>query len=764
MFETLRQSLKTGVVTTSYPETPAEISSRARGRPEIDWAHWKDARPATAICPTGAITSRDEQATRTATLDLGKCIFCGLCADVDPAIRMTNRCELAARQRASLTLTARYHLNADGTHEALLASPSPVTGEADNLSASSGSEKGRSSRPGDMEALGEQLRERTRSVLGRSLHIREVDAGSCNGCEVEIHGLNSPVYDLERFGIHFVASPRHADMLLVTGPVTRNMELALKKTYDATPEPRLVVAVGACGCSGGIFGVNYATAAVWTPCSGERLHSRLPAQSTRAAPWNSVGDRAAEGAARQTFMKTPAQFAFMSNATSLPWAAVPESPVEALVNATAEELKRGGRLCAWFGVPEAARTRLVAVLAFDADNTLVVGRSEPVSGRYPALTLRHAQAHLFEREVWEQHGLVPEGHPWLKPVRRNQGGAPAAGKFFQVDGHEVHEVAVGPVHAGVIEPGHFRFQCHGEAVLLLEIALGYQHRGAEEALTGGPHPGTMSQVETVAGDTTMGHATAYAMILETLAGTEIPLRAQWLRALALELERLANHTGDLGALANDVAFLPTSAACGKTRGDFLNLTALLCGNRFGRGLVRPGGCRHDLEPQRARQLLERLGSAQSEVEEAAAWLWDANSVRSRFEGTGPLSAEQAAEMGLVGVAARASGLVRDVRFDHPAGWHRFAQVPVAVWPGGDVFARAGKVAGDSTLRQIPRGTTGDSAGRRDSRHDRAIRGRHAGGGSGGKLAGEVCHVALTDETGHFRRYKIVDPSFHNGPD
>jgi len=96
-------------------------------------------------------------------------------------------------------------------------------------------------------------------VLGRSLHIREVDAGSCNGCEVEIVNLNSPVYDLERFGIHFVASPRHADMLLVTGPVTRNMELALRKTYDAMPTPRLVVAVGACGCSGGIFGQNYAS-------------------------------------------------------------------------------------------------------------------------------------------------------------------------------------------------------------------------------------------------------------------------------------------------------------------------------------------------------------------------------------------------------------------------------------------------------------------------------------------------------------------------
>src|SRR4029453_3281793 len=138
--------------------------------------------------------------------------------------------------------------------------------------------------------------------------------------------------------------------------------------------------------------------------------------------------------------------------------------------------------------------------------------------------------------------------------------------------------------------GHFRFQCAGEEVIHLEIALGYQHRGAEEALVGGPKRAAMVQIEGVAGDSTIAHATAYSQVLEVLAGSESPLRAQWLRSIALELERLANHTGDLGALANDVAFLPTSATCGKLRGDFLNLTALLCGNRFGRGLVRPGGC------------------------------------------------------------------------------------------------------------------------------------------------------------------------------
>jgi Ni,Fe-hydrogenase III small subunit/formate hydrogenlyase subunit 6/NADH:ubiquinone oxidoreductase subunit I len=246
MFEILRKSLATGVVTTPYPRPPGiSEQSCVRGRPQIEFAKWNDARVAASVCATGALAYSDRDGFRTATLDLGKCIFCGLCAEADPAIRMTNQCELAASSRPGLITRMDYELKPDGTHNRPLTSAPNAQNPTNDI--------------GDIESLGAQLKARINKVLSRSLHIREVDAGSCNGCEIEIVGLNSPVYDIERFGIHFVASPRHADMLLVTGPVSRNMELALRKTYDATPEPRLVVAVGACGCSGGIFGQNYAT-------------------------------------------------------------------------------------------------------------------------------------------------------------------------------------------------------------------------------------------------------------------------------------------------------------------------------------------------------------------------------------------------------------------------------------------------------------------------------------------------------------------------
>src|SRR5205814_35090 len=203
-------------------------------------------------------------------------------------------------------------------------------------------------------------------------------------------------------------------------------------------------------------------------------------------------------------------FTRVRNAVALPLARVPASPFAALREEIVAAVGEGRRLVALFGAGREP-VEVYAVLADDAAGVLEVGRAALEGDRYPALTPLVPQAHWFERELAEQFGVVPEGHPWLKPIRfhpswrpghdawgRPSGERPVPGvtDFFRVEGEEVHEVAVGPVHAGVIEPGHFRFQCHGEHVFHLEISLGYQHRGVESALRGGPHKITMQQMET----------------------------------------------------------------------------------------------------------------------------------------------------------------------------------------------------------------------------------------------------------------------------
>jgi Ni,Fe-hydrogenase III large subunit len=434
---------------------------------------------------------------------------------------------------------------------------------------------------------------------------------------------------------------------------------------------------------------------------------------------------------------------------------------------------RGRRVAALFGCRgEGGSVELVVVLAADQHGLLELATTSVTDGAYPAMTPECPEVHLFERDIAEQWGLAPQGHPWRKPVRfppsprradGGEGGAPVGvADYYQLEGEEVHEVAVGPVHAGVIEPGHFRFQCHGETVYHLEISLGYQHRGVERALVGGPGKRAIHHAETLAGDTTVGHASAYCQLVEALADAAVPVRAQALRAVALELERLANHAGGLGALANDVGFLPTASFCGRLRGDFLNLTATLCGSRFGRGLVRPGGSGFDLDAARAEDMKARLLAAYRDVDAAVGLLWETASVQARFEETGRVDAEAARALGLVGVAARASGVKRDARASHPAGLYRFVHLPTAIWSSGDVFARAYVRALEiqrsvafirDQLRALPAGPVRVDVP--------PLRAGHVAVTLVEGWRGEICHVAITDEQGRFATYKIVDPSFHN---
>jgi Ni,Fe-hydrogenase III large subunit/Ni,Fe-hydrogenase III component G len=405
--------------------------------------------------------------------------------------------------------------------------------------------------------------------------------------------------------------------------------------------------------------------------------------------------------------------------------------------------------------------------------------------RFPSIAARHPAANWFEREIMDYFGLTPEGHPnpnrvavhddWPEgawALRKDFDGQRAVARvggqfrpYRPVTGEGVFHIPVGPVHAGIIEPGHFRFGVAGEPVLYLQLRLFYVHKGIEKRFERLPWRHGLFLAESVSGDSAVAHALAYAHALERLARVEPPPRARHLRVVLLELERVYNHVADIGAIATDVAFTVPAARAQALREGLVRIQERLFGSRLLRGTVALGGVKCELTRGHRRELAAHLGRLRREFDDLVALLVDSGSFTDRVDGTGILGTQIARELGVVGVAGRASGLDIDLRRDQPHDAYGALRFAVPVEEEGDVRARLMVRAREveqslsilgQALESLPEGPgltplpevlpAGSSA---------------LGWAEGWR--GECLHWVRTDGQGRIDRVKVTDPSSKNWP-
>lgn len=438
---------------------------------------------------------------------------------------------------------------------------------------------------------------------------------------------------------------------------------------------------------------------------------------------------------------------------------------------TTLQLKEDQHCVNYFGYRSAAGLRLICCMANDTEGTILISSSEiaSVETTYPSFSAHHLAFQCFERELHEQFGIQYADHPWLKPLRFAHDRHDKTSRienypFYQIKSEELHEVGVGPIHAGVIEPGHFRFICNGEQILHLEIQLGFQHRGIEQLFLSRENLLQRTILaESIAGDTVAGHTTTFVNLWESLCNNPAGEDLQFSRTLAIELERMAIHTGDLSAISNDIAYQLGSSVFGRLRTPLINFFQSWCGNRLAKGLLRAGHNHFYFTADLAEQLENVMDSFEPDYKEMFTEFKTQPSVLERLEKTGVVTREQLHSIGAVGLTARASGLDRDIRNTHPHDMYELLNHKMITKHHGDVYSRT-QIRNEEILqsigyiRRMLKSIPKESISRKPMPTPQADSFTIA---LTEGWRGEICHCAIIDKNGELIRYKIKDPSIHN---
>ncbi len=464
-------------------------------------------------------------------------------------------------------------------------------------------------------------------------------------------------------------------------------------------------------------------------------------------------------------------YLIIKNNQSVPISDIPEVPYNSfLVLNTGLVAENTARHCVnYYGYSAGEKIKLMCCIADDVDHTVYVSSClVEASDELASFTAKNLCFEKFEREIHENFGLKYSGHPWLKPVRFPHDNADstigiADYPFYSIDSEELHEVGVGPIHAGVIEPGHFRFICNGEQILHLEIQLGYQHRGIEKLFLEKKQLSQLSTLaENIAGDTAVGHTTAFSHVWESLSGFETSRDIDFARTIALELERIAIHTGDLSAVCTDIAYQLGSSVFGRLRTPIVNFMQEWGGNRLSKGHIRPGHNKFPFTPALAVRLTEVLDTFEPDFTEMIQELFSLPSALSRFERTGVVSEDDARSMGSVGMVARTCGISRDIRLSHPHSLYPELNHEPVIKRHGDVYSRV-QVRKEEVFQSMKHirlliANVPDNE---------VLKPMKIPGANLFALSlvegwrGEICHCAITGADGELKHYKIKDPSFHN---